>query len=264
VFSSLDGIDTTKNELCYIKKPSSDIKTAIYEMVNGQISSDALIDFLLPNGIQPHIFISHSSKDADLAVQFANSLYEKSKIISFIDSQFWNHIDIAIDKMHQDYCSIEGTKSYSYNKSNALLSNLHSILSISLMHMMDKSDSVIFIESENSIIDQINNNENWNTGEQLLNSEMTHSPWIYSEIHYANTLRYRKHERDVTLFEKSISKSGNLARDQAPDFNHSVDTGDFESIKLTALINAYSNFKRNYTPIQNLDLLYQIISSDNK
>lgn len=265
-FNNLISDNIPDSHLIYANKPSDEIKQTIYETANGDISSEALIAFLFPEET-PHIFISHSSKDMKLAIRLANKLYNESGIISFIDSQVWNHIDLAIDTMHKDYCRIPDTRSYNYTKSNILLSNLYSLLSMSLMDVMDRSDSVIFIESQNSTIDKIIKDDKWNTGEDLSSSEATYSPWIYSEINYANKLRINHHKDRQSVMLESVEKSAGLelhANDAMPKFRHPIDISGFDEITLTSLCHATQDFKKSYTPIQNLDLLYKFISDNNK
>ncbi|MEY0000432.1 hypothetical protein AB7W88_20730, partial [Providencia vermicola] len=215
----------------------------------------------------PHIFISHSSKDMKLAIRLANKIYNESGIISFIDSQVWYHIDLAIDTMHKDYCRIPDTNSYYYTKSNILLSNLYSLLSMSLMDVMDRSDSVIFIESQNSTIDKIMDSDKWNTGEDLSSSEATYSPWIYSEINYANKLRIKYHKDRISMMLESVEKRAGLesyVNDAMPKFRHPIDISEFDEITLNSLCKAMEQFKKSHNPIKNLDLLYKLISDDNK
>ncbi|MGJ7325248.1 hypothetical protein [Morganella morganii] len=255
------------DRLIYVDKPNDSIQRAIYETANGEISSEKLIHFLFPKEKKPHIFISHSSKDANLAIKFANKIYKDAGIISFIDSQIWNHIELAINKMHQDYCQIPDKKSYYYTKSNILLSNLYSLLSMALMDVMDSSDSVIFIESQNSTLDKIIKNDAWNTGEDLSSSEATYSPWIYSEINYANKLRKKYHQDRVSPISESLQKITGFesyANDAMPKFRHPIDISDFDEITLNALFCANSHFKKTNTPIENLDLLYKYVFEPNQ
>ncbi|MEY0000438.1 hypothetical protein AB7W88_20765, partial [Providencia vermicola] len=67
--------DIPDSHLVYANKPKDKIQQAIYKTANGDISSEALIDFLFPEEKTPHIFISHSSKDMKLAIRLANKIY---------------------------------------------------------------------------------------------------------------------------------------------------------------------------------------------
>ncbi|WP_284281078.1 hypothetical protein [Proteus mirabilis] len=268
-FNEMFSKNEPDDRLIYADKTSDSIQRAIYETVHGEISSEKLIHFLFPKEKKPHIFISHSSKDANLAIKFANKIYKDAGIVSFIDSQIWSHIELAINEMHKDYCQIPDSKSYSYAKSNILLSNLYSLLSIALMDVMDSSDSVIFIKSQNSTLDKIINNDAWNTGEDLSSSEATYSPWIYSEINYANKLRKKYHEDRVLSISESIKKSASFglepkANDAMPKFRHPIDISNFDEITLEALFCVNSHFKKTNTAIENLDLLYKYVFEPNQ
>ncbi|EFM9901275.1 hypothetical protein BF318_004961 [Escherichia coli] len=68
------------NNLIYSKLSNTDIDSKIFDAVNGEISAKILTDNLFPEN-EPHIFISHSSKDVNAAIKLANTLYEKYNIL---------------------------------------------------------------------------------------------------------------------------------------------------------------------------------------
>lgn len=143
-------LNSNDSNLSYSSTEKEDIDSYIFDAVNGVISAKTLTEKIFPEK-EPHVFISHSHRDLGSAIKLANTLHDKYGIISFIDSQLWNHIDYALKEMHEKYCKIENSSAYDYKKSNNLLSHMHAILSMALMRVMDNADCVIFIESENSI-----------------------------------------------------------------------------------------------------------------
>ena len=76
------------------------------------------------------------------------------------------------------YCS-NGT-SFDYDKRNYSTSHVHMMLSIALSRMIDKCESVFFLNSENSI----------SIAEEI-SKERTASPWIYNELSLADMIEIR-------------------------------------------------------------------------
>ncbi|EKY2038157.1 hypothetical protein RA259_004254 [Cronobacter sakazakii] len=244
--------------LSYVNATKDEINSYVFDAVNGEISATKLTENLFPTK-QPHIFISHSSKDANLAISFANALYSTYGIISFIDSQLWAHIDFALKEMHEKYCKTPSGTSYYYSRSNNLLSHMHAILSMALMRVMDNSDCVIFIESEHSIYNFMED-EYIHPYSKIRNPAETLSPWISTEVNFANKLRRNGHiDRDLLI--KAASESyrvdesvKDLAKDGMPKIIHEIDVSDFVEITSRTLQNAFS-ITRTY-PIHNLDMMY--------
>ncbi len=255
--NNISLLSTKNKNLSYSSVDKDDIDSKIFDAVNGVISAKKLTDNLFPEK-EPHIFISHSSRDVNLAISLANTLYEKYNIISFIDSQLWGHIDHALKKMHEKHCKISGSPHYSYEKSNNLLSHIHAILSMALMRVMDNADSVIFIESDNSIYQYMD--DKINPLETIEKTSATLSPWISSEVNFANKLRVKGHkDRDLETIGKSISfndRKKMLTEHAQLKITHDLDLSDF--IKITDI-----NFKKSLllekeTPIENLEMMYKI------
>lgn len=252
-------LSSNDSYLTYSNKKTDEIEGSILKAVNGELSAKALADGLFPDK-KPHIFISHSSRDVGHAIKLANTLYDRYKIISFIDSQFWGHIDKALKKMHDDYCLSSNGVNYDYTKSNNLLSHMHAILSMALLRVMDNSDSVIFIESNNSVLNHIKNKV-IDPKNRINNVIETASPWISSEVSFANTLRTRGHEDRPTIvhaFESAqVSKS---TRDSAmPIIVHELNMTDFMEINEEGFTNAMTmpRLSTNRSPIDILDEMYR-------
>ena len=251
-------LSSNSSNLSYSPVKKEDIDSYIFDAVDGVISAKTLTENLFPEK-EPHVFISHSSRDVSSAIRLANTLYGKYGIISFIDSQLWGHIDHALKEMHEKYCKIGNSSTYNYTRSNNLLSHMHAILSMALMRVMDNADCVIFIESENSIhqymeqtkINPINNIER---------KSETLSPWISSEVNFANKLRPNGHvERNLIIKAGteaySLNKSNErLAEDNMPKIIHEIDFSGFIKITENSFKQSLS-LQRTY-PIHNLDMMY--------
>lgn len=98
------------------------------------------------------VFISHSHRDMDnLVVPFASWLYSHLGLRCFIDSQFWQYSDELLKILDDYYDWQPESKTYNYKIRNFTTSNIHIMLSMALMKMMNKTETVIFIDSDNSV-----------------------------------------------------------------------------------------------------------------
>jgi hypothetical protein len=95
---------------------------------------------------------------------------------------FWKYSNKLIEKLDNDYCRYYDKAAkkylYRYSKRNITTANVHCMLTMALMKMMDSCEIVIFIDSDNSI-------------KYDFDSKKTPSPWIYEEIEMANMLPSR-------------------------------------------------------------------------
>lgn len=111
--------------------------------------------------------------------QFSYWLHKNLGLRCFVDSIFWKYSNKLIEKLDYDYCRYYDKAAkkylYRYSKRNITTANVHCMLTMALMKMMDSCEMVIFIDSENSI--KYDND-----------STKTPSPWIYEEIEMANKL----------------------------------------------------------------------------
>lgn len=128
------------------------------------------------------VFISHSKLDLTKVKQFSCWLHKNLGLRSFVDSVFWKYSNKLIEKLDNDYCRYYDKAAkkylYRYSKRNITTANVHCMLTMALMKMMDSCEIVIFIDSDNSI-------------KYDFDSKKTPSPWIYEEIEMANMLPSR-------------------------------------------------------------------------
>lgn len=70
------------------------INESLKEYINPDysLSAEKMEEDWFPK-IAAHVFLSHSHNDLDFVIAFAGWLYEKFKIIAFIDSNVWNNSD---------------------------------------------------------------------------------------------------------------------------------------------------------------------------
>ncbi len=128
-----------------------------------------------------NVFISHSHKDITLVKRFASWLNEKLGLACFIDSLYWENADDLLDFLCWQYYRFRN-RHYACELRDELASHVHAMLSMALMKMMDQTECVIFVESNNAVT---NNGMN----------KQTYSPWLYEETNFANMLRTNIPER---------------------------------------------------------------------
>ena len=179
---------------------------------------------------QFQVFISHSHKDIDTVKNLAGFLKEHYGIRSFIDSLYWGYVNDLQKSLDDYYASYmrDGRKYYDYDKRNFLTANVHIMLSMALMKMMDACECLIFVDSDNSLRYELNDNE-------------TPSPWIYEEMGFSNRLRINIPERykekiKVTLNESRDSSSYSFmmfsqTEQRDANFSYEIDMRHFKELE---------------------------------
>lgn len=113
-------------------------------------------------------FLSHYHDDDSLAISVANLLVNEEQGKSFVDGELWGNVYDIIKELEKTF------------DQQSVYSSFFPLLVEALKDQMDKSDYLIFL----------------NTRER----GFTYSPWIFSELSHAHTLRRR-------LSSKNFSKS---------------------------------------------------------
>lgn len=162
-------------------KIEEDIHKALdkYLSIDGEISGQKIMDDYFPL-VNADIFISHSHKDIQLAKWLANWLYDKFKIVSFVDSMIWGYSGELLKKIDETYCKNKNENTYSYSLRNSSTAYVYMMLAVSLMKMMNKCTCLFFINTDQSIrISEIDNKRE------------TFSPWIFYELDVFHKLEKR-------------------------------------------------------------------------
>lgn len=189
---------------------------------------------------QFQVFISHSHSDESEVKKLAGYLYEHYGLRSFIDSLYWGYVNDLQRSLDDYYASYErdGKSYYDYDTRNFLTSNVHIMLSMALMKMMDSCECLIFVDSDNSL--------KYSKG-----TKATPSPWIYEEMGYSKRLRVNVPQR----YQKKIQVTLNESRERSSysfmmfsqteprqaQFNYEVDLMHFKEL-----------FSSDFQPIANL------------
>ena len=149
----------------------------------GALDGKRIEDLWFPE-VEAKIFISHSSKDAQTANNLAAYLKEKFGLDSFIDSAVWQHADVLLKIIDDEYSWLNNEKKfYCYEKRNRSSSNVHVILATALTKIMYKSEGFFFINSPYSIP----------LKDDIQGNDKTYSPWIYMELQLADILLEKTH-----------------------------------------------------------------------
>lgn len=121
------------------------------------------------------IFLSHSHEDIETAKRFAAHVYNFYGVRVFIDSLYWGYVNDLIEILLERY-------EKSPKKAYYCVNLVHSMLSMALMKMMDKCETVCFLRSDNSVSRKCYN-------------DFTKSSWIYEEVEFANRINKRFPQR---------------------------------------------------------------------
>jgi hypothetical protein len=158
---------------------------------NSLLDADKIQADIFP-AMPADVFISHSHSDREGAIDIALAL-ERIGLTAFVDSCVWGHADDLLKKIDGEFCIPEGWTSYSYDLRNRTTTNVHLILNSALQGMIERSELFIFIESKNSV----------KVGEYVNKSEFLSSPWIHSELMFANRVR-RSERRNFNRSNESL------------------------------------------------------------
>lgn len=252
------------SHLAYMSKVDEErLDRMIFDAANGKINADEIIKAYFPS-MTPHIFISHSSKDKKPAIKFANYLFYTYGITSFIDSQIWGHINHAIKILNNKYSKIKedgNSITYNHRKANIISSNIYAMLTIALINTMDNSDSLILLESDNSV-----GGDKYDVEKVLDCTYETESPWIYSEVNFSRLLRPKQHDRpDLLAYDGSESfvaheKRGQISLEEQASFVYPADLEHMLSVTERNLLKIKDIYPTGHTMI-NLDKIYELFEN---
>ena len=192
------------------------------------------------------VFISHSHKDVDRDIKpLASWLYSELGLQCFIDSLFWQYAD-KLQKM-MDTCYAQRAKGkYDYNIRNYTTSHVYTMLTMALMKMMSRTECVLFVDSDNSIIYQKGQSQ-------------TPSPWIYAEISFAQNLQMTIPNRYLQRLAPVYESGGKIqlrtySNSHKMNIMYDVDLSQFYEISADTL---FSNKRNGNLGKEALDYLHE-------
>lgn len=225
-------------------------------VLNGVTDGTKLADDWFPQ-IDADIFISHSHKDEDLALALAGWLYNKFELKCFIDSCVWGYIDDLLEMINKEYSERrpdkEGGYVYNHKKCNIAASHVNMMLCMALQKMIDKTEAVFVVNTENSIMKY---GDVYETA--------TFSPWIYSEIVCTQIVRNKELSkyRSQKIIKYAMDSTTEINSMYQSAYNISLD--HLKDIKTTDLINWEQRWRtvNNKSDRYGLDELYKITYPD--
>lgn len=142
------------------------------------------------------VFISHAHKDEETVKKLAGFLKEKCGLNSFIDSLYWGYVGSLQKDLDEYYSKVlrDGRYTYDYETSNFVAANVHIMLSMALMKMMDACECLMFVDSDNSM-------------KYVKGQSSTPSPWIYEEMGFSRMLRVNIPDRYKELIHVNLNES---------------------------------------------------------
>lgn len=193
--------------------------------------------------IKVDVFISHSHNNLELALFLAGWLQKEFKINAFIDACVWGHASELLWEIDSAHCMI-GANSFSYELRNHSTSHVHMMLSTALNMMMDKTESVFFLNTPDSI-------------QSYDSIDKTESPWLYAEIAATHFLAIRVPDRrKVFVNESTYNFTGDEHLEKSLKMVHPVDLSHLNELDLNHLKLWRDSKSLKLHP---LDILYDIV-----
>lgn len=203
--------------------------------------------------VQPDIFLSHSHADEKDVIKLAAKIELHTGLSVFVDSCVWANAYSLLQKIDDKYCYQSATQTYSYQKRNHTTSNVFMILNAALHRVINSCEVLLFLGTDNSI----------NIQDLLTSEKYISSPWIFSELQFANLVERIPPNRYKLTFE-SFDNAG-LAEDSSSiiknaKFAYPTPPSDFDldNDELCEWVNNLIFTTRTHP----LELLYKYESSD--
>lgn len=197
-----------------------DMRPVIDMIKSGKpISARKVANELFPQG-EPDIFLSHSFADRDKALAVAKKINEVHNLKVFIDSEVWGSVYELLKEIDDEYCWQNDSCTYSYEKRNRSTAHVYMILNSALHEVIDRSESFIFLGSDNSLVASIKE-----TTEQD-DETKTFSPWIHSELLFSAMVRPKRPKRlvknafDSAIAAESLSEGKTLIVEHDAPLDH--------------------------------------------
>lgn len=133
------------------------------------VSGVELQELWFPTDGKFDIFLSHSHENIESARRFAAYIYNYYGVRVFVDSMYWGYAGDLIVRLTEKFAEEKIERIFYF------MNIVHSMLSMALMKMMDKCETVCYLKSRNSVKARGSN-------------DFTKSSWIYEEVEFANRL----------------------------------------------------------------------------
>lgn len=208
---------------------------AFNEVISGKeiILGDEIQEKWFPE-VKADVFISHAHSDDCKVIKFAHWLKSEFGLNSFIDSKVWGYADNLIDKLCH---SLSADRQF-------ITSHVYGMLSAALHNMIDKTESFIFLKSDNSI---------FNSGNRKYDTTL--SPWLYLELEWVRTIRKNLSSK---FLRHSFNLSEALEGNRTPMISHKVDTNRLLPLTIEDLNDWHLAYQNNNYKLSSLEVLYDL------
>lgn len=238
----------------HIKIQSRRVESALEKYITNSIVDGSKMQKDWFPEVDTDIFLSHSSIDTELVNAIAGWINDTFELSCFIDSNVWCYAGNLADKLNDCYSNKREDRNdpnggflYNHKKCLKVSEHVNTMLNIALQKMIDKCESVILINTDNSI--------NINSDNESI--DVTYSPWIYSELICSEIVRKKPlyfYRYDNDLFH-SISESKQFA-DNSNDLIISYNAPTQHLIKIDKYVLKKWNDRMDKNYPFPLDLLY--------
>jgi len=228
---------------------TADIQKYLLDETN-VLSVKAIENHLFPKS-PVDVFISHSHADENDAISLAIAL-ESLGLSVFVDSCVWGYADDLLWEVDQCFSAHKNKEDlYSYQLRNRTTANVHMILNSSLHAMIDKSELLVFLGTENSLSVQ----------DVMGDDKYLSSPWIFSELIYAGrTKRTPRRSTRLALEHAQRSVAGNESKGVVFHYELPMLTANISNHEFQQWLKGKVDDPQNHIcALQYLDELYKIV-----
>lgn len=204
-FIPKQAITDYKNRGKALLKP---LKKYLLDKSDSNIFSADKIQEQLFAETEADIFLSHAHADEDDVIRLAVYL-EKHGVKVFVDSCVWGSVFELLQTIDETYSKIEENL-YSYKSCLSTSANVYMILNTALHKMIDRAELFLFLGTESSVTV---------SDTMVGRNESVRSPWIYSELMFANQVRRIK-KREIVSESLSEKYESKIIMDSMPEFDY--------------------------------------------
>lgn len=192
------------------KKITADIPSGLadYLRSGGEFDGNKVEDKFFPTDMRFDVFISHFHRDEQLARKLAAYLQQTFGLEVFLDFQYWGCYKSLLAEIDRNWNYDENYAEHGFKKGELLnhpkctfsASVMHMMLGVALARMIQSTECVIFVHSENEKLTDSYKNE--------LDEIELGSPWVYHELWMTKLLA--PSEKTSSRYEKlteAVSKS---------------------------------------------------------
>jgi len=150
------------------------------------LDAEAIASDLFPTETAD-VFLSHTHQDHDAVVALAVHL-ESLGLKVFVDSCVWGDVYTLLHEVDKIRSVIPGKPdTFYYARVTRTAASMYMILNVALQRMIDQAELLLFLDSKAVRID-----------DYVEGRAYTGSPWIFSELMFAQTVRRRPREKVST------------------------------------------------------------------